>query len=102
MRFERQVYIVTGKQIISELMKIKGTQNNSMAAELGITQAAMWDRLNPKKTDNMTIKVLQEMSNVLGFEVIVVPSGTIVDGAYRVSDSYKKPTPVSENDPDQK
>ena len=81
---------MTGKQIVTSLMETAGMQNCTMASELGISQAAMWDRLNPMKTDNMTIKVLQEMASILGYEIAVVPKGAEIEGAYYVGDSYKR------------
>ena len=46
---------------------------NITAARLGITQAALWDRLNQRKTDNMTIKKFSEMLEILGYKVVVIP-----------------------------
>lgn len=79
---------MTGKQIVSDLMKKQGVANCDMATAIGVTQATLWERLNPKKSDNMTIKTLQEMAGVLGYEVVVVKKGTLVDDAYYIGDSY--------------
>ena len=83
---------MTGKQIVTDLMQKNNVQNCDMAERLGISQAAMWDRLNPKKTDNMTIKILQELAGQLGYEIAVIPKGTVVEDAYYVGNSYNAPT----------
>lgn len=64
---------MTSKEIISTLMRMQGVTNAEMAARLGITQAALWDRLNQRKTDNMTIKKFSEMLEILGYKVVVIP-----------------------------
>ena len=47
---------MTSKEIVNNLMQAQGVSNAEMAAKLNLTQAALWDRLNPKKTNNMTVK----------------------------------------------
>lgn len=59
------------KDLVKNLMNEQHITNAEMAKALGITQAALWDRLNPKKTNNMTIMKLSAMLSVLGYEVIV-------------------------------
>ncbi len=34
-------------------------------------KVALWDRLNPKKTNNMTIGKLNDMLSKLGYELVV-------------------------------
>jgi predicted XRE-type DNA-binding protein len=62
---------MTAKELVKKLMTDKGMTNAEMANALDITQAALWDRLNPKKTNNMTIVKLSTMLSVLGFKVVV-------------------------------
>lgn len=80
---------MTAKEIVKELMSNKGVTNAEMASALNITQATLWDRLNPKKTDNMTVKKLNSMLRILGYEVVIVPrtKANRIDGAYIVEDS---------------
>ena len=52
---------MTAKELVKTLMVEKDVSNAEMANALGITQAALWDRLNPKKTNNMTIGKLNDM-----------------------------------------
>ena len=47
--------------------------NAEMAAKLDVTQVALWDRLSPKKTNNMTVKKLNEMLKMLDYKVVAVP-----------------------------
>ena len=56
-----------------------------MAKILGITQAALWDRLNTKKSDNTTVTKLDDMLSVLGYKIVVVPDETpIPEGGYKI------------------
>lgn len=40
---------MTSKEIVNNLMRAQGVSNAEMAAKLNLTQAALWDRLNPKR-----------------------------------------------------
>lgn len=62
---------MTAKELVKTLMVEKDVSNAEMANALGITQAALWDRLNPKKTNNMTIGKLNDMLTKLGYELVV-------------------------------
>jgi len=62
---------MTAKELVKTLMMEKDVSNAEMANALGITQAALWDRLNPKKTNNMTIGKLNDMLSKLGYELVV-------------------------------
>lgn len=62
---------MTAKELVKALMVEKDMSNAEMANALGITQAALWDRLNPKKTNNMTIGKLNDMLSKLGYELVV-------------------------------
>jgi predicted XRE-type DNA-binding protein len=62
---------MTAKELIKTLMLQEEISNAEMARKLNITQAALWDRLNSKKTDNMTVGRLIEMLNHLDYELVV-------------------------------
>lgn len=62
---------MTAKELVKTLMVEKDVSNAEMANALGITQAALWDRLNPKKTNNMTIGKLNDMLSKLGYELVI-------------------------------
>ena len=62
---------MTAKELVKTLMVEKDVSNAEMANALGITQSALWDRLNPKKTNNMTIGKLNDMLSKLGYELVV-------------------------------
>ena len=64
---------MTSKEIVNTLMRAQGVSNAEMAAKLNLTQAALWDRLNPKKTNNMTIKKFNEMLKMLDYKIVAVP-----------------------------
>ena len=56
---------MTSKELIKTLMTEHDITNAEMAKTLGITQAALWDRLNPKKSDNTTVAKLGDMLSVM-------------------------------------
>lgn len=62
---------MTAKELVKTLMGEKGISNAQMATALNITQAALWDRLNPKKTNNMTVLKLNSMLNQMDCELII-------------------------------
>lgn len=76
---------MTSKELIKTLMTEHDITNAEMAKTLGITQAALWDRLNPKKSDNTTVAKLGDMLSVMGYKIMVVPDETpIPEGGYEV------------------
>ena len=62
---------MTVKELVKKLMTDKNITNAEMANALGITQAALWDRLNPKKTNNMTMGKLSAMLSILGYDIVI-------------------------------
>ena len=66
---------MTGKSAILMLMERHRINNTEMANKLGISRAALWARLDPRKSDNITVNTMQEMLNVLGYEIVIVPAG---------------------------
>lgn len=66
------------KELVKHIMTQKEVTNAEMAKVLNISQAALWDRLNPKKTNNMTVRVLSTMLSTMGCELIIrdINSGT--------------------------
>lgn len=76
---------MTSKEIVNNLMRTQGVSNAEMAAKLNLTQAALWDRLNPKKTNNMTVKKFNEMLKMLDYKIVAVPRKTrLPEGGYEV------------------
>jgi transcriptional regulator with XRE-family HTH domain len=64
---------MTGREIIKEIMKEQGVTNAEMAFKLGITQAALWDRLNNKKVKDIPLSLLSEMLRELDYTVQITP-----------------------------
>ena len=64
---------MNGREIVKDIMSKAGKTNAEVAYSLGITQAAMWDRLNNKKTRDIPLSTLTEMLRVLGYKVVIVP-----------------------------
>jgi transcriptional regulator with XRE-family HTH domain len=79
---------MNAKEIIIELMKEEGKTNAQMADIIGISQAAMWDRLKSPKSNNLTVKKLNEMLRALGYDLVVMPRAKAgrIDDAYVVGD----------------
>ena len=64
---------MTGREIIKEIMNEQGVTNAEMAFKLGITQAALWDRLNSKKVKDIPLSLLSEMLRKLDYTVQIAP-----------------------------
>ena len=79
---------MNAKEIVTKLMEDQNKTNAQMAASLGITPAAMWDRLNSPRNKSLTISKLNEMLRALGYEVVIMPRAKAgrIDGAYVVTD----------------
>lgn len=76
---------MTSKEIVNNLMRTQGVSNAEIAAKLNLTQAALWDRLNPKKTNNMTVKKFNEMLKMLDYKIVAVPRKTrLPEGGFEV------------------
>lgn len=80
---------MNAKEIIKTLMNEKEVTNADMAGALNISQAALWDRLNPNKTNNMTVNKLNSMLRYLGYDLVIIPRGRAgrLDGSYVVTDT---------------
>ncbi|MGO5025764.1 XRE family transcriptional regulator [Mediterraneibacter faecis] len=75
---------MTSKELIKMLMNEKDMTNADMAKQLGISQAALWDRLN-KQSNNMSIAKMNSMIELLGYKIVLVPKETpIPDNGYEV------------------
>lgn len=74
------------KKIILKLMEEKHLSMADLANMLGLSYAALWDRLVSKKNKSLTTKTLSEILNQLNYEIVLMPrakSGNI-QGAYVV------------------
>ena len=69
---------MTAKELIKHLMTQKSVTNADMANSLEISQAALWDRLNPKKTNNMTVTVMNKMLSILGYKIAIIPVDAVL------------------------
>lgn len=74
---------MNGREIIKDIMKKLNITNSTLANRLGITQAALWDRIDtqPRKgkpRKDIPVSLLSEMVKAMDYKVIVVPSQTRV------------------------
>lgn len=75
---------MTGREIVKDIMNRQEKTNAEMADMLGISQAALWDRLNNRKVKDIPLSTLNDMLRVLGYKICIVPRD------HRVSeDGYK-------------
>ena len=79
------------KDIIKMLMEQKEEKPAVLAGKLGITPAALWDRLNNPKSNNITVKKFNSMLAQLECELVVIPRARAnkIDGAILVTDNEK-------------
>ena len=76
---------MTGREIVKDIMNKQEKTNAEVADALGITQAAMWDRLNNKKLKDIPLSTLTDMLRTLGYKVCIVPrTCRIPEDGYKV------------------
>ena len=62
---------MTGKDIIKQLMEREDVTNVQLANRIGLTQAALWARLNNQSAKDMSLSVFNEMLDALGYEMVI-------------------------------
>ena len=76
---------MNGREIIKAIMEQRGISNIEYAKELGITRAAIWDRLDTQKSrKDIPVSTLSSMAKVLGYKVVIVPMGVKIKSGYVV------------------
>ena len=73
--------MMNGREIIKDIMSRFNITNATLANRLGITPAALWDRIDtqPRKgkpRKDIPVSLLSEMVQVMGYNVMIVPSNT--------------------------
>lgn len=66
---------MTSKETILKIMQDQGKTKADFAGSLGISQAALWDRLESPKKKSITVNKFNEMLRALGYELVVMPRG---------------------------
>ena len=80
-----EVNEMTGREIVKDIMNKQEKTNAEVADALGITQAAIWDRLNNKKLKDIPLSTLTDMLRALGYKVCIVPrTFRIPEDGYKV------------------
>lgn len=64
---------MNGREIVKAIMENQSVSNGKMAHKLGITPAALWDRINSKKVKDIPLSTLCEMLRVLDYKIQIVP-----------------------------
>lgn len=72
---------MNGREIIKDIMTKLNISNSTLANRLGITPAALWDRIDtqPRKgkpRKDIPVSLLSEMVQVMDYKVMIVPSNT--------------------------
>lgn len=70
---------MNGREIIKDIMTKLNISNSTLANRLGITPAALWDRIDtqPRKgkpRKDIPVSLLSEMVQVMDYKVVVIPS----------------------------
>lgn len=81
------------RDIVKEIMKEKNRSNADLANNLGISVAALWDRLSKtttgsNKPKSITVKKLNDLLRCLDYELVIMPRGKSgrMDDAYLVTE----------------
>lgn len=74
-----------GRNVVKELMDTNDVSIANLAARLGITGAAMWDRINTKKAKDIPASTLTEILRQLDYKLVAVPRSTrLPNGSYEI------------------
>ena len=70
---------MNGREILKDIMSRFNITNATLANRLGITPAALWDRIDtqPRKgkpRKDIPVSLLSEMVQVMDYKVVVIPS----------------------------
>lgn len=72
--------LVKSSEMVMEILSANGRSKRSLAIELGISAQALESRLSTSPR----VETLANTLGPLGYEVFAVPSGTRVEGGYRL------------------
>jgi len=76
---------MNAKELIMHIMKEQSVSNAKLAKRIGITNAAIWDRLNNKKNKSLRLDVVIQMLAGLDYKVVAIPADkNIPDGGYEL------------------
>ena len=75
------------KEIIVQLMEEQGVSMADLASKMGISNAALWDRLKSPKNKSLTTIKLNEILKQLNYEIVLMPraKASKINGAYVVT-----------------
>lgn len=83
---------MNGREIIRDIMTRLKITNAALANKLGITPAALWDRIDtqPRKgkpRKDIPVSLLSNMVQAMGYKVLIVPVDTMVpEDGYAIED----------------
>lgn len=74
---------MNGREIIKDIMTKLNITNATLANRLGITPAALWDRIDtqPRKgkpRKDIPVSLLSEMVQVMDYKVVIIPTSARV------------------------
>lgn len=77
------------QEAIGMLIEQSSWTKARLARHFGVTNAAIADRLRPKKTD-LKVSTAQQMLDPLGYDIVVVPKGSrLPSGAILIDDAQE-------------
>lgn len=75
---------MNGREIVNWLYKKSGISMVEYGDRLGVSKGVIWDRLNSKRTKDMTVTVLGEMVGAFGYRIVIVQDGARIYGDHYV------------------
>ena len=74
-----------GRDILKQVMELKGLTNAMLAKRLNLTNNAIWERLNNKNVKDIPASMLSDMLREMDYMLIAVPNTTrIPDNGFKV------------------
>ena len=75
---------MNSKELLKNLIIEKDISQAEIAKQIGISTQALWDRINSKKTNSLSVNKLNEILKVLGYKIVILPN-SIADN---ITDAY--------------
>lgn len=63
-----------GREAIKAVMDVKGLSNADLAKRLGMSNAAIWARINTERSRDLQLSLVSEMLRVMDYKIVIMPN----------------------------
>lgn len=69
-----EVIEMKGREAIKTVMDVKGLSNADLAKRLGMSNAAIWARINTERSRDLQLSLVSEMLRVMDYKIVIMPN----------------------------